>query len=58
MSHRVEPQSAPILVYSDCIKSFSILSCKEYNQSDFSIDHLVMFMCKVISYVVGKGCWL
>ena len=28
--------------------------CKEYNQSDFDID-LVMSMCKVIFYVVGRG---
>ena len=54
MSHRDEPQSASILVYSDYIKSFSILSCKEYNQSDFSIDHLVMFMCRFFSCVVGR----
>ena len=34
------------------------LWCKEYNQSDFSIDHLVTFMCRVISCVVGRGCLL
>ena len=27
--------------------SFSIFGCKEYNQSDFSVDHLVMSMCRV-----------
>ena len=26
--------------------------CKEYNQSDFSIDHLVMSMCRVFSCIV------
>ena len=26
---------------------FSIFGCKEYNQSDFSVDHLVMSMCSV-----------
>ena len=26
------------------------------NQSDFSIDHWVMSMCKVVSCVVEKGC--
>ena len=31
---------------------------KEYNQSDFCIDHLVMSMCRVFSCVVGKGCLL
>ena len=49
-----EPQSAPSLVFADCM-SFSIFGCKEYYQSDFSIDHLVMSMCRVFSCVVGRG---
>ena len=40
------------------IKSFSIFSCKEYNQSNSGIDHLVMSMCRVISCVIGRGCLL
>ena len=28
------------------------------NQSDFSVDHLVMSMCRVFSCVVGRGCLL
>ena len=36
------------------VYSFSIFSYKEYNQSDFSTDHLVMSMCKVISSIVEK----
>ena len=40
------------------VKSFSIFGCKEYNQSDFGIDHLVMSTCRVVSCVVGKGCLL
>ena len=32
--------------------------CKEYNQSDFIVDHLVMSMCRVFSCVVGRGCLL
>ena len=32
--------------------------CKEYNQSDFGVDHLVMSMCRVFSCVVGRGCLL
>ena len=28
------------------------------NQSDFGIDHLVMFMCRVVCCVVGRGCLL
>ena len=31
------------------------LAAKKYNQSDFGIDHPVMSMCKVVSWVVGKG---
>ena len=33
---------------------------KEYNQSDFGIDHLMMSMCRVFSCVVGRVCvlWL
>ena len=30
----------------------------EYDQSDFTIDYLVMSMSRVISYVVGRGCLL
>ena len=54
-----EPQSASGLVFPDCI-DFSISSYKEYNQSDFGIDHLVMCMCRVVSCVVGRGrlLWL
>jgi len=52
-----EPQSAPSLVFADCI-NFSIFGCREYNQYDFSIDHLVMSMCRVVSFVVGRGCLL
>ena len=33
-----------------------IFDCKEYNQSDFSIDPLAMSMCRVFSCVVGRGC--
>ena len=34
------------------------LAAKKCSQSDFSIDDLVTFMCKVISCVVGKGCFI
>ena len=34
------------------------LAAKKYNQSDFNIDHLVLFMCKVFFCVVGRGCFL
>ena len=29
------------------VQSFSISGCKEYNQSDFGVDHLVMSMCSL-----------
>ena len=37
---------------------FSIFGCKEYNQSVFGVDHLVMSVCRVFSCVVGRGCLL
>ena len=40
------------------VYSFSICGCKEHNQSDFSIDHLVMSMYRVFSCVVARGCLL
>ena len=40
------------------VSSFSIFGCKEYNQSDFSIDHLAMSMCRIICCAVGRGCFL
>ena len=49
-------QSAPGLVFVLTVY-FSIFDCKEYNQYDFYIYHPVMSMFKVISWVVGKGCW-
>ena len=50
-----KPQSAPSLVFADF---FSIFGCKEYNQSDFGIDHLLMSICRVFSCVAGRGCLL
>ena len=52
-----EPQSAPGFVFADCIELLH-LWLKEYNQSDFGIDHLVMSICRVVSCVVGRGCLL
>ena len=37
---------------------FKWVSCKEHNQYNFIIDHLEMSMCRVISWVSGKGCLL
>ena len=49
-----EPQLAPSLVFAEYI-NLSIFGCKEYNQSDFNIDPLVMSMCTVFSYVLEEG---
>ena len=35
-----------------------MFGCKEYNQSDFGVDHLVISMCRVFSCVVRRGCLL
>ena len=43
-------QSCPTL----CHTMATIFGCKEYNQSDFGVDHLVMSMCRVFSCVVGN----
>ena len=51
------PYSSPSLVFADCIELLH-LGCKEYNQSDFGVDHLVMSVCRVLSCVVGRGCLL
>ena len=52
-----EPQSAPGLVFADCI-AFLHFGRKEYNQSYFGVGHLVMSMCRVFSCAVGRGCLL
>ena len=56
-SLRSEPQSAPGLIFADCIELFHFCF-KEYKQSEISIDHLVMSLYRVISCVVGKWCLL
>ena len=43
--------------FPDCIE-FLLFNCKQYNQSGFGIDYLVMSKCRVISCVVGRGCFL
>ena len=52
-----EPQSAPGLDWLT-VYSFSIFGYKERYQSDFSIGHLVMSVCKVASCAVEKECLL
>ena len=52
-----EPQSVPTLVFPDSTE-FLHLWLQRNNQTDFSIDHLVMSMCRVVSCVVRRGCLL
>ena len=40
------------------IRLITFFAAKEYNLSDFGVDHLVMSMCRVFSCVVGRGCLL
>ena len=54
-AHNLSYSQLPFLL---TVESFSIFGYKEHSQSDFSIDHLVIFMCRIVSYVVGKGCLL
>ena len=52
-----QPQSAPGLVFCWLWgASPSLATNKEYNQSDLSIDHLVVSTCRVAFCVVGRGC--
>ena len=48
------PQSPPGLFFADCIELLHPW-CKEYNQSDFSVDHLVMFLFRVFSVLLEEG---
>ena len=52
-----EPSSASGLVFADCIVLLH-LWLQRINQSDFSIDHLLMSMCRVVSCVVRRSCLL
>ena len=45
------------VLFLQIVYSFSIFGCKEYNQSNFCIDYLMISMCRVISCVVGSS-WL
>ena len=47
----------PSLVFADCVE-LSFFGCKDYSQSDFDVDHLVMSMRRVFSCVVKRGCLL
>ena len=46
------------VLFSWILQNFIMYSCKECNQPDFGIDHLVMSLCTIVSWVVRKGCFL
>ena len=50
MSH-----SQLLVLFLLTVQNFSIFGCKEYNQSDFGVDYLVMSMCRV-SKDAFPGC--
>ena len=52
-----EPQGTPGLVLCHYIELLHFW-LQEYNQFDFGIDHLGMSMCRVVSFVVERGCLL
>ena len=39
------------------VKSFSIVGCKEYNQSDYGVDYLVMSTCRVFVLLEEGVCY-
>ena len=43
-----------LVLFLHTVCSVSAFGCKEYNQSDFCVDHLMMSMCRVFSCVVGS----
>ena len=47
-----ESHQLKVFFSADCIEL--LFGCKEHNQSDFGVNHLVMSMCRVITCVVGK----
>ena len=47
--HDLSHSQLPVL-FLLTVYSFSIFGCKEHNQSDFGIDHLVMSMCRVLCF--------
>ena len=51
-----EPQSAPDLVFSDCIELLHFSAA--YSQCGFIIDYLVMSLGRIFSCIVGRGCLL
>ena len=50
-----KPKAEDLVLFLQTVWSFSIFGCKEYKQSDFAIDHLVIFMCRVSLVLLEEG---
>ena len=59
-NEKMEPKQKQHPVVDVTRDGSKLWGCKEYNQSDFSVvhHHLMMSMCRVFSYVVGRECLL
>ena len=53
-----EPQSTLGLIFCWLYRASPSTVAKNKNQSEFSTDHLMMSMCRVICCVFGRGCLL
>ena len=49
------PKVLDLVLFLLTVSRFSIFGCKEYKQSDFAIDHLVIFMCRVSLVLLEEG---
>ena len=49
------PKAVDLVLFLLTVWSFSTFGCKEYKQSDFAIDHLVTFMCRVSLVLLEEG---
>ena len=49
------PKAVDLVLFLLTVWRFSTFGCKEYKQSDFAIDHLVIFMCRVSLVLLEEG---
>ena len=49
------PKAVDLVLFLLTVWSFSTFGCKEYKQSDFAIDHLVIFICRVSLVLLEEG---
>ena len=51
-----EPQS-PLVLFLLTVYSFSVFGCKEYNQSDFGVDHWRVNMSQMLFFIILMTQW-